>query len=343
MNWTLDSRLNQKNFTLSINLIQRVTDVYQQSLESPIMIEELNTSMRKDLDLKNVQLFETLSTFIDNNPPKARPYVKQSIIAIGGVSVKNPYIGVIAFRGTANNQEWIKDAQSLKLLSLPNPPPTTSIGTIESLQGIDINTIPDTLQVGDGFFKIYSTRTGTRSKDGCVCISDCKNLTCIYSQKSNYSMINQECTQKSGRCLSQSNDSLNSQIYNYVLQMLRNGVKYFIITGHSLGGALANMCTFHLLHAFGPDIIHSVYSYASPRTGNTEFALSLFPLYNKYYTIINSNDLVPTLPLPFPGCFSHCGKIHIFTELLTDVSCGIDYLWAMHSLETYLRNFLYLK
>ena len=339
MYWSFDKNLNENNFNLSINLIQTVMNTYIQSLDTVI----LESFTNKELDLKNIQLFETLSTFIDNYPPSVRPYVKQTVIAIGGVSIKHPQIGVIAFRGTSNNQEWIKDAQSLQLVSLPNIPETTSFSDVESLQGIDRSTIPDSLQIGNGFYKIYSTRIGNRNKSGCVCISNCQKHLCAYSQKGNYSMINKECNQKSGTCISKSGDSLNSQIYDYVNKMLHRGVKYFIITGHSLGGALANLCAFHLLHSFGPDIIHSIYSYAAPRTGNVEFALSLFPLYNKYHSIINSNDLVPNLPLPFPGCFSQCGKIKIFTELNPNNVCDLDYVWKMHDLETYRKNFNYLK
>lgn len=338
MQWSSNKQFNENNFNSTINLIQKVVSIYKDSLDNIIS----QSSFDKILELKDIQLFETLSTFIDNYPTSSRPNVKQTVIAIGGVLTKHPTIGVIAFRGTSNNQEWVKDAQSLRLVSLPKYPTSTIYGNIESLVGMNLDMIPDTLQVGEGFYKLYSTRIGTRTKDGCVCISDCSKHLCMYAQHGNYSMLDKDCQKTQGYCSTESGDSLNQQIYSYVKSMIKKGVKHFIITGHSLGGTLANLCAFHLMHSFGPNIIHSVYTYAPPRTGNTEFSLSLFPLYKNFYTIINSNDLVPNVPLPFPGCFSHCGNIYIFTEINVDIICDFSYIWKMHDLETYRKNYTYL-
>lgn len=340
--WSVSNRLNEQNYNLGIETINWLMDMYKSSLENPVQILDEN----KDLDLKHVQLFETLSTFTDSYEQQAmRPRVKQTVIAVGGISIKNPKMGVIAFRGTSNNQEWVEDIKSIKLVPVKTIGSSSqAFSSVEKLKGVDTDVFPESLKIGDGFYNVYSTRTGCRNnRNGCVCISDCISGTCYYSENGNYSMLGQECSGgEIGLCKGQSQQSLNGQVYDYVNDMITNhGVKNFIITGHSLGGALVNLCVFHLLYAFGPNIIHSVYSFASPRTGNDEFALSLFPLYNRYFTVINSNDLVPSLPLPFPGCFSHSGMIKIFTQLVTD-DCNTAYLGQMHSLKIYRQNFSYL-
>lgn len=85
MFWSSDKKLNKDNFNLTINLIQTVMDTYKHSLDSVI----LESSVNKDLDLKNIQLFETLDTFIDDQPQNIRPYVKQTVIALGGIYNKS--------------------------------------------------------------------------------------------------------------------------------------------------------------------------------------------------------------------------------------------------------------
>lgn len=340
--WSASIQLNEQNYNLGIDTINWLMEIYHSGLENPVQIKHEN----KDLDLKQIQIFETLSTFVDHYEQSSRGYVKQTVIAVGGISISNPKIGVIAFRGTSNHQEWVEDIKSIQLVPIRKIGSSSNVfGNVEKLKGVHTDVFPESLKIGDGFYNIYSTRMGCRNnRNGCVCISDCVHDTCYYSEKGNYSMFGQECSgAEIGRCEGQSKQSLNGQVYDYVKDMITNhGVHKFIITGHSLGGALVNLCVFHLLHAFGPTIIHSVYSFASPRTGNDQFALSLFPLYYRYFTIINSNDVVPSLPLPFPGCFSHAGMMKSFTQLLTNDDCNTSYLGQMHSLQVYRQNFSYL-
>lgn len=68
------------------------------------------------------------------------------------------------------------------------------------------------------------------------------------------------------------------------------------VTGHSLGGALATMATLHIhvLEHFRKNPI--LYSFANPRAGGLEFYQSFHGL--ECFRIANSEDIVPTLPLP---------------------------------------------
>jgi Lipase (class 3) len=63
------------------------------------------------------------------------------------------------------------------------------------------------------------------------------------------------------------------------------------ITGHSLGGALAQIATA----VFGSDQIAACYTFGSPRVGNSYFDLWVKP---PSYRVMNYADIVPTVPFP---------------------------------------------
>ncbi len=113
---------------------------------------------------------------------------------------------------------------------------------------------------------------------------------------------------------------------------LRGSSRVFI-AGHSLGGALATLA--------GPDIlslprarIEAIYTFASPRAGNGEFARSFDRDFaERCFRIVNGSDIVTAVPLPVPigagGWFAHAGTPVEFTAQLESVEKN-------HDLETYL-------
>jgi triacylglycerol lipase len=64
-------------------------------------------------------------------------------------------------------------------------------------------------------------------------------------------------------------------------------------TGHSLGGALAQIATA----VYGSDQLAACYTFGSPRVGNPYFDLWVKP---PSYRIMNGADLVPQTPFPVP-------------------------------------------
>jgi acetyl esterase/lipase len=78
------------------------------------------------------------------------------------------------------------------------------------------------------------------------------------------------------------------------LQIVRQGgfrPKKVLVTGHSLGGALATLCALRLQKDGHGSA--AVYTYASPRVGNDKFQAA-FRL--KHERWVNQNDLVTQLP-----------------------------------------------
>lgn len=90
-----------------------------------------------------------------------------------------------------------------------------------------------------------------------------------------------------------------------------------IITGHSLGGALATICAFDFA---GTSPI--VYTFAAPRSGNDIYAKLNDNLNPYFLRVFNSEDVVPTLPPPIFGkyIYEHVGIPITFTSNLGSVS-----------------------
>jgi hypothetical protein len=104
-----------------------------------------------------------------------------------------------------------------------------------------------------------------------------------------------------------------------------------VATGHSLGSALI---TLYVLDnaASAPDWRPTIYTFASPRTGDPAFAASYDALGLASYRIANAADLVPHLPPEALG-FAH-----------VDALVAIDSTWSArwtlacaHALNTYLH------
>jgi triacylglycerol lipase len=73
--------------------------------------------------------------------------------------------------------------------------------------------------------------------------------------------------------------------------------KRLIITGHSLGGALATLCALDIAsntHFGSP----TVYTFGAPRVGDPIFAANYNRLMTNNYRVVINSDLVPLLPPP---------------------------------------------
>jgi hypothetical protein len=79
----------------------------------------------------------------------------------------------------------------------------------------------------------------------------------------------------------------------------KRSVASVTICGHSLGGALATLLAIDLAaNAAAPFNVPTVYTYASPKTGDPLFASTYNHLVPNTLRIANRLDLVPKLPLP---------------------------------------------
>lgn len=77
--------------------------------------------------------------------------------------------------------------------------------------------------------------------------------------------------------------------------MMQNSNAKFIITGHSLGAAIATLTAVSIGIEF-PHIQTALYASATPRTGSSDFNNLLSKTVPNRWHIVNRNDIVPTLP-----------------------------------------------
>ena len=97
------------------------------------------------------------------------------------------------------------------------------------------------------------------------------------------------------------------------MDSLRNkGIKEIIITGHSQGGALANLFFAFLNNDKACDICNQfsyrVYAFAAPMVGNDVFCKEYnekFCTTNKSFNIINVEDPIPRLPFKFKDTIAY--------------------------------------
>jgi pimeloyl-ACP methyl ester carboxylesterase len=79
----------------------------------------------------------------------------------------------------------------------------------------------------------------------------------------------------------------------------KNPVTSLTICGHSLGGALATLLALDVAaNSSAPFNNPTVYTYASPKTGNPQFVSTYNHIVPDTVRIANRLDLVPKLPLP---------------------------------------------
>ncbi|KAJ7018464.1 alpha/beta-hydrolase [Mycena alexandri] len=99
------------------------------------------------------------------------------------------------------------------------------------------------------------------------------------------------------------------------------GIKKVVVTGHSLGGALATMTGAMIKAAVDPSVQVVVTTFGLPRGGNEAWANFLDS--NLGITFVtNQNDPVPTLPPLLFGFTHSAGEIHIVDgSQTTIVSC----------------------
>lgn len=85
---------------------------------------------------------------------------------------------------------------------------------------------------------------------------------------------------------------------------LRENQKPLWFTGHSLGGAMANVCAVRCHLAPIPSDPRAIFTYGAPRVGDRKYASFLRI---KHYRWVNNNDIVPRVPPIWLG-YHHMGQ-----------------------------------
>lgn len=112
------------------------------------------------------------------------------------------------------------------------------------------------------------------------------------------------------------NDATIGNVTSGVKNLLSLHPDYrIIVTGHSLGGAVATLASISLIRA-GLDVLH--YSCGSPRVGNTDFASYTKKSFKMMpQRITHYKDIVPHTP------YESLGYVHIVSEVFEDENHSI--------------------
>ena len=109
------------------------------------------------------------------------------------------------------------------------------------------------------------------------------------------------------------------------------GVKKVLVTGHSLGGALAAMAAFDIFANLGLGVTPEVYTFAGPRVVSPGFAALVTGALPTFWRVVNFMDVVPQVPTP--PVYKHAGQ-----EVLVHGGFKpLDVTYA-HHLTTYLAG-----
>jgi hypothetical protein len=86
------------------------------------------------------------------------------------------------------------------------------------------------------------------------------------------------------------------------------GCNRLLVTGHSLGAALAVIAAVDIAKNLAPGFTPEVITFAGPASGLPDFAHFFDSLIPSCYRVVNQWDIVPRVPLQIPfGFFQHTG------------------------------------
>lgn len=104
-------------------------------------------------------------------------------------------------------------------------------------------------------------------------------------------------------------ESIWPSIYKYIEDVCKSKYHHILLTGHSLGGALALLCGTRLAACF--DLLwFDCYSFGAPMVGGTSFEACFESLYNvDHIRIVNNNDVVPRLKTLSALGYCHVGEL----------------------------------
>lgn len=122
--------------------------------------------------------------------------------------------------------------------------------------------------------------------------------------------------------------SVRESIHDLIMNHLQDDDRFFI-SGHSLGGALALLCSLDIQYNYGADREIFTVTLGQPRTGNQAFKNSTNRRLKNYYRFVNGDDVVPKVP---KLGYAHAGEL---------VPIGEKHWYKVFSIEDHLMaNYL---
>lgn len=224
---------------------------------------------------------------------------KPEFYGIVAHNVADPSSRVIAIRGTEGVVEWIDDAAAL-----PTP----------------FRQVPSAGRVAGGFDRIYSSLK--------IVKRPLRGLKAAATVPETFEGSFAEQLEKEVR-------AREAERAGAPLTAEKRGPRPTVVTGHSLGAALATLFVMENANKNRAFDVTTCCTFASPRVGNAEFARAFDQLAITSWRIANSQDLVPRLPPHIPVVLDYD---HVEAEISFSSAGSVKnnpVCW--HVLETYLH------
>ena len=138
--------------------------------------------------------------------------------------------------------------------------------------------------------------------------------------------------------------SVQSYLFDQLISFDQSTDNTFIVTGHSLGGALSTVCALAIKMKFPFATVKCV-TFGAPRVGNRKFVNTFDTRIDAFARVVNEND--PACAVPPPVFYRHtCNSVHIgkkskwktlWAMITNSVDC-LDNTSFDHSISNYIKN-----
>jgi triacylglycerol lipase len=132
------------------------------------------------------------------------------------------------------------------------------------------------------------------------------------------------------RGFSDAYQSVREEIHTYIKG---HDISAVMVTGHSLGGALATLCVLDVQYNFSSQVSVEMYTFGAPKVGNKGFQESFDRRVPNSYRVVNGMDIVPALPRWWQG------YRHVNTEVRVGQRFSLQFLsqrFKDHAIDRYI-------
>lgn len=133
--------------------------------------------------------------------------------------------------------------------------------------------------------------------------------------------------------------SIRDKVINKTKEIIsNNNIEDIYISGHSSGGAIANIASLDLYYLY-PNIRINTITFGSPRVANKAFIDEYNKNINNSIRIVNKYDIIQYLPLSFPLSlpiiYHHIHKPLILWDNVKKINIIYN-----HEIKTYIKNLI---
>ena len=123
-----------------------------------------------------------------------------------------------------------------------------------------------------------------------------------------------------------------------IILIINNIIKYnkingFVISGHSLGGCIASLCSIDLINYYKNKYDIRCYTFGSPKIGNNNFVIYYNSKVKYSFRFVNNRDIFSLYP-PLP-IYKHVGNVIKLSNINNNFNFNfIKY----HQIDAYIKN-----